>query len=546
MFLFKKGDKHLATVKKVAKRASPKESSSENKEILISESEVYDVLEFANNLYRGVYPGVFNPQLVNSRLKDITLSPQKATLDKINSALNDPKNSEQELIGMSQWLELNSLLYKRLLLYFSGMMSFDWTYTANVKDSKEYKSPAYKKDLQIVQDFFDKLDVKSEFKVCMREMLRNEAFFGILRTDGEKYTIQELPQDYCEITGRFDSGLIFDFNMFLFSQPGISIDMYPYIFRKMYDEAYENGRIKYNPASDLYHRTGNYVYWVQTSPVDGFVCFKFFPEIGTRVPFLSPFMPEAIMQPIVRELQMDSYIAEASKIVAGQVPMLKDTKASVKDQISLDPSTLGKFMALIKSGLPNTIKMIAAPLEDIRGIEFKGDNSIYDSYLSSAAGSSGINSRLLYSKDRPNILETKLSLEVDTNILKPVYAQFANMLDFWINKLTKKYKFKFHFEGFENSIDRDERFEKVNKLADSGIVLEQKFAAAMGLSPFEFRKFLEETKANGFVDSLTPILKSNQMGGAEGAGRPTKSDNKLSESGSDTRSAGSNDEKGEE
>ena len=530
------------------KKTIPKEDSpSEKKEILISEKEVWDVLEFARSLYTGAYPGVFTPELVNARLKDITLSPQKATLDNINEALNKPNEHEQQLIGYSQWLELNSMLYKRLLFYFSGLMSFDWTYVCqNIKDPKEYDSPAYKKSLSIVSDFFDKFDVKDAFRICMREMLRNEAFFGILRDDGNKYIIQELPQQYCEITGRFDSGLLFDFNMLLFLQPGISIDMYPDIFRQMYDEAYENGRIKYNPASGLTSRDGNYVYWVQTSPVDGFVCFKLFPEIGARIPFLSPFMPDAVIQPLIRTLQMDSYIADASKLVAGQVPFLKDSKASVKDQIALDPNTLGKFLALVKSGLPSAIKVIAAPLEDMQGIEFKGNEKLYDSYLSTAASSSGINSRLLYSKDRQNVLETKISVEVDTNVLKPVYAQFSNMLEYWINKKTGKYKFKFAFEGFETSIDRDARFERVNKLADSGIVLEQKYAAALGLSPFDFRRMLEETKANKFVETLTPILKANQMSKDNGAGAPKKSDSELSDGGADSRSAGSNDEKDEE
>jgi hypothetical protein len=530
--------------KEVTKKRPPKETSSpkNNGEILISSEEVYNVLEFANALYRGVYPGVFNPQLVNSRLKDITLSPQKATLDKINEALDDPKNSEQELIGYSQWLELNSLLYKRLLLYFAGLMSFDWTYVcSNIKDIKEYESPAYKKDLQVVQDFFDKLDVKDAFKIAMREMMRNEAFFGILRDDGKKYVIQELPQDRCEIVGRFDFGLLFDFDLMLFLQPGTSIEFYPPIFRKMYDEAFEDGRIKYNPTASLNSRTGSYVYWTQTSPVDGFVCFKLFPEIGARIPMLSPFMPDAVIQPLIRVLQMDSYIADASKIIAGQVPFLDNVKgANVKDSLALDPSTLGKFLALMKSALPNAIKTVAAPLDDIKGIEFKGNTDLYDSFLSTAAASSGINSRLLYSKDRQNTLETKISVHVDTNVLRPVYAQFSNMLEYWINQRTKKYKFKFNFEGFETGIDREERLKVATTMADSGIVLEQRFAAALGLSPFDFRRQLEETKANKFVDNLTPILKANQMSGD--AGRPAKPDSELSEGGADTRADGTNDE----
>lgn len=522
---------------------SRKKSTKPKEEILLSETEVYDVLRFAQSLYQGIY----TPDLVNSRMKDITMSPQKATLDKITAALENPKENEEALIGFSEFLELNSLLYKRILLYFSGMLSFDWNYICtNIVDEKEYNSPAYKRDLGVVREFFDKFNVKESFKLILREMLRTETFYGIFRDDGEKYIIQELPHTYCKTVGRYDYGLLFDYNMYWFLQVGVSLDMYPSIFKKLYRKTFENADVtKYNPASPLDSRTGNFVYWCQTSPKDGFVAFKLFPEIATNIPFLASYMPDAVLQPIIRALQTDSYIAEAQKIIAGQVGMLKDTKASIKDQISLDPATLGKFLQLIKSGLPSAIKVIAAPLENISALQFEGNNDIYDSYLSTTASASGINSRLIYSKDRQNVLETKLSMDVDTNVLKPVYSQFENALEYWINQRTKKYKFKFMFEGFENSLDRDMRFERVNKLSESGIILEQKFASAIGLSPFDFRRMMEESRANKFVDKLTPILKASQMS-ADGAGRPSKSEGSLSDGGADSRSAGSNDEKGEE
>lgn len=513
-------------------------------EVLLSKEEVYNVLEFAKSLYQGIY----TPDLVSSRMKDITMSPQKATMDGISKALESPKDNEQSLIGYSEYLELTSMLFKRVLGYFSGLMSFDWNYVCTtISDEKEYNTPAYKKDLGIVRDFFDKFNVKESFRTCIKQMMRAETYYGIFRDDGDRYILQELPQQYCKITGRFDWGLLYDYNLYWFLQPGVSLDLYPPIFKKMFNKMFGGKDItKYNPAASLDNRTGNFVYWTQTNPRDGFIAFKLFPEIATNIPFLSPFMMDVIMQPYIRSLQTDSYIAEASKIIAGQVGMLKDAKVSIKDQISLDPSTLGKFLQLIKSGLPSAIKVIAAPLENISSLEFDGNNDLYDSYLSTAASSAGINSRLLYSKDRQNVLETKESLIIDTNILKPVYSQFENALEYWVNQRTKKHKFKFILEGFETSIDRDMRFERVNSLADSGIVLEQKFASAMGLSPFDFRRMLEETKSNKFVEKLTPILKSNQMPGNAGAGAPKKSEGSLSGGGADSRASGTNDEKAEE
>jgi hypothetical protein len=79
----------------------------------------------------------------------------------------------------------------------------------------------------------------------------------------------------------------------------------------------------------------------------------------------------------------------------------------------------------------------------------------------------------------------------------------------------------------------------------NGIVLPQKIAAAVGIDPFAFEAQRNEAIANGWVDSLTPIIPGAQMSGGSGggAGRPSKSDGELSESGQITRDAGSNLEK---
>lgn len=524
------------TNKKTSQVRQKKEKPSQE---ILSEEQVYNVLKFAQSLYTGVY----TPDLINSRMKDITLQPQIATAEKISQALSSPKDSEEELIGYSQWLELNSILYKRVLLYFSGLLSFDWTYViTNLEREEEYNSRDYKRDIKIVQDFFDRFNIKEQFKLAMREMLRNETFFGVLRAEGNKYVLQELPRKYCKITGRWDYGLLFDFDMMWFIQPSVSLSMYPSFFTKAYKKAFGDGKtVNYNPASPINQRNGNWAYWVQTSPDDGFAAFKLFPEMAANIPFLAPFMPDAVMQPVIRALQENSYIAEASNIVAGQVPFLKDAKSSVKDAIALDPDTLGKFLALMKSALPSAIKLLSAPLENISALSFEGNNDIYDSYLSTAASSSGINSRLIFSKDRQNLLETKLSLDIDQNILRPVYEMFGNILEFWVNSRTKKYKFKFMLEGFETSINREERLNNVFKFSESGIILEQKFASAIGMSPFDFRRMMLDSRGNKFIDKLTPIVKASQT--PAGGGRPAMADGDLSDSGAEGRESGSNEEK---
>ena len=222
-------------------------------------------------------------------MKDISLHPVQATLDTINKALLDPKNNEDNLIGYSEFFELNSMLYKRLLHYLSDMLSWNVQYTCvNIKDDKEYLSPAYKKDYSKMVDFFYHMDIKNEFRTALRQMIRRETYYTFFRNDANKYVFQELPREYARITAKWEYGLVFDFSMLWFIQPSVDIDMYPPIFKKYYNEVFKNGKpgAFYDPATSIDNRSGSWVYYHQTSPEDGFWPFKLSPEIITNVPLL--------------------------------------------------------------------------------------------------------------------------------------------------------------------------------------------------------------------------------------------------------------------
>jgi hypothetical protein len=179
-------------------------------------------------------------------------------------------------------------------------------------------------------------------------------------------------------------------------------------------------------------------------------------------------------------------------------------------------------------------------------MEFTSDNEIYSSYLHTTLGSSGINANLLFSSDaKPNQVETYLSADVDSMISSGVYPWFNNFMEYQINKRTTKYKFGIEFEGTNFYIDRERRLEKQTNLMSQGIVLPQKIAAAVGMNPFAFKAQMEEAKAMGWVDDLTPIIPAAQMSGSNpNVGRPSKNESDLSESGAETRDRGSNISKG--
>ena len=269
--------------------------SDQNINESLSEKEVNDVLnawnflEFENSYKSTYYNTYFTPDIVNQQMKNINMNPVEATISGIEQALNNPKDSEFILRAYSEDIELKNMYYKRLIRYFSDMACFNLTFDPiNIEKESDYNSKEFKNDLKVLDDFCSKFDFKEEFQTVFRQMLRQGVYYCILRDNGDKYTLQELPSNFCKITGRFPYGLLFDFDMNWFiGNYGIDINMYPKIFKKMYRDVFRSNKNLYDPSNPIDKRNSSFVYWHQCSPEDGFWAWKISPEIANIVPYFS-------------------------------------------------------------------------------------------------------------------------------------------------------------------------------------------------------------------------------------------------------------------
>lgn len=517
----------------------------ENEEL--DEETLNYVLGFAEAY--NIYGNALTPFLLNQRLKEMNVFPVQPTESTLNQAMLNPRDSELILQEFSQSFEIQSQVYKKLLEYLGTILSFDMTYECINAKREDYKSDAYNKDLDRFKKFVDSFDYRQEFGKVVQELLRNEAYFGCPRLDNDRIVLQELPNsvDYTLISGRWSYGLLFSMNMFYFLLPGIDLNLFPNFFKQKFNEIIQGnkGLTNYNPAlmPELRGKS-SYVYW-QDVPVDVGWCFKFNPLIGARLPYLSGLFLDLIQQPLMRALQKNVNMAAASRQIIGEIPLLNKTSQAggVKDQFSISAKNLGHFLAIVKEAIGDAVKTAAVPLQNVQGIEFKAENDIYSSFLRTSLASAGINTNLLFTNDvRPNSIESQLSLNVDENQMYDLYPQFERFMEYQINKLTKKFKFRIHFEGSSFYNNRQMRFDNSMTLTDKGIVLPHKIGASIGLNPFEFQRQLEEAQSTGWVDKLTPIISAFQQSGKD-SGRPETPDGKISDAGENTRSTGGNVEK---
>lgn len=527
------------------------------KQVKLTEEEVVETLEAAKRAFdiiefaQGYNDGVFSPMTQNTLMKNLNISSITPDKSDIEKALRDPANNETSLVSFGQSYYFSSLMYKRNIEYIANLPAFDLELTCVNAKPEDYNTTRYKKDYEAIANFLDKFDYRAQFKEVMWNLLMEETYYCMFRRFETKSVLQQWPWKYAQVTGRFEYGLLYDIDMNYFLQGIVDLDCYPDWVKKKYKEVFSPNYKPYRPSNKLNNRTGKFAMWVQTSPEDGFWCFKFNPKHSLQVPFFSAMLPEMSIIPLMRNLQVNQSLAAARKLLVSSVPYLKEKKSSsVANQLAIDADVLGKFMGLAAQGLEQAIKLLALPTEDIKGVEF--ENTDKDTYKNFMAITSSLLSggKVIFSTDEnQNAIETQLSLNLDELLAESVYPQFEDFLNYYANKETKKFKWKFKFVGCNDQFDRQRRQEEAFRYADKGVVLPNKIASSLGLNKIELERELDEMNASGFVDKLSAMLNINTMSSSDTSnnnttGRPKKEDGALTDSGLETRSKASNIEKG--
>ena len=329
--------------------------------------------------------------------------------------------------------------------------------------------------------------------------------------------------------------------MTYFQQPGVSIDGFDPAFKKYYNNVFSNnqGIQNYNPVSALDKRNGSYGAWTQTSPVDGAWVFKFSLDNFAEAPFLAPFLKMSLRNSDIEALQYNKDLASAYAILAGEIRLLDNAKSgAVKDAFAIAPKTLGAFMGKVKAGLTDYVKAVAMPTENTDMYQFTDNNKdMLNDHMSVSAGvGSGIG-RILFSADRMSNAELQYAVEAQYQIMKNLYPQFQNFMEFWANKMTTKYHFRFIFDGCAYEFEREKRMERLMKMADKGIVLgPSAYASAIGMTPQDFERSLAEGHNSGWLENLSTLLNVNTMkDGGNTGGRPRQDDSSLTDSGAASR-----------
>lgn len=445
-------------------------------------SEEYGSLSLNSVLTAFSSVGLGNPYIQNRRVKSISTSPAGYTKAEIEKMLEAPDYNELPLRQVEKSIEYSSYplfharsVYQNLLTYHN--------YTApSLSNDHDSEKDAFWREWKLLEKLRTELDVKANAHMITGQALQEGKVFYYPRIGVDKshnkinYAfMQQLPSDWTKIVGfNNKSKYTLAFNLMYFAQPGTDIRQFGDLFSGYVEEfneslypapEWQNGKIVYASRSRInlaktagkvgvnaYEQNGAWFYWVNL-PVDKVFTFEiddvnrnvFSPFIGLLIDMLQLVSYEKVQLELVQNPLIS--------VVLGEIPYFDDRATNKSDQLKLSDGMRRVFEALFYQMLAATntggIGFFAAPFENMKLQQLAEAPSAMDvssrgySYTLSKAGLAGI---IPVDQDTRSGLAT-ISLMIESQFPKQIYACFERMFRCIIENLNLKYDWQFHMFG---------------------------------------------------------------------------------------------------
>ena len=144
--------------------------------------------------------------LMRNVTKNVNRTFTQYTKELIKTYLLSPANNIDALRGVSRFLERNSMIYQKLLMYYAAMplMSYNVTQINNLTKEIE-PNKSLKKYMQVVEEF-SKYNIKREGYTALYIAIRDGFYVGYHYQTSEAIFPMILDQQYCRIKGKNNAG----------------------------------------------------------------------------------------------------------------------------------------------------------------------------------------------------------------------------------------------------------------------------------------------------------------------------------------------------
>lgn len=537
-----------------------------NEEVLLEEeTQEWNMMDFYAGLY-GQLKGFNMPYdaiVENNNLIDLNNNPKIPSYESLRNAIINYKDNAELLQDFSEFMKAWDTLYAKIIDVKLSMLSFDVSWVVDrymIKDPKELSSKEFQDDYRRVCKFMSKFKSKQEFREVAENMLISDTYFCWLRDSygtfnddelelddnykvkrSQNFALQMMPQEYCKITGSsvYPKTFLWDFNVDYFDNAWVNVNNYDPSLKQAYESIVGNKQLRsfVNSNGELNKISKSFDGYVRTRVSSGAYCFKYDTSNFNAVPPFAKLMREAFTSDELAKLQRSKDALSANALILGEMKTKKDDKiGNEKNSFIIDPKQVGTLLRIARNMVNNAnIKQIALPLEETRLYQFNDMNpKMVDNRLTTIAGQSISSGTMIYTDEKMGQFEQQNALALDYHsVADRIYPQFENFLEYFVNKKTKKYKFKFRVDGSTLPFLRQDKIDNQLKWCNVGVQVDvPKIASLMGYDANELEAMMMMAKYGGMQDSLVLLMNNNTSTDGNQVGNPEKSIQDKSDNGS--------------
>ena len=433
------------------------------------------------------------------------------------------------LRGYSQYFFHASGEYRRLVEYFSKILTFDFLIVPVANAATKSKGSASKneKALATILNYADNSYIKEAGRMVALSVVKDGAFYGYEREVEDRFVLQQLPTSYCRSRFKIDGVYSVEFNFEFFNQfrteedKAIAFASFPPEFEKMYRQFLTDSK-KYQ--------------WQLLDPV-----FARAHMLSDEMPFLAPVFVDLIELENYKEYDKQRTQNDIEEVVVQTIPLDEDGEFTMEiEEISaLHENARAAFSGSNRKVLTTPAKVETLDFKSRIG-QTQDDVEKATKMIYSSAGTPMV---LFASGVGGSSVGLEKSAQTDEAIMFELLDQFErwydNRLKALVSSKNLSYKMMFPHHSIFNIRSLQDKYQTA---ATFGMPTKLLWMVSLGIDQSKMSALLDyENETLGLPDRLIPVSSSHTLTGAEDEGGRPESEEPLSDEGQKTRDQDKND-----
>lgn len=430
------------------------------------------------------------------------------TKDLIKTYTRSPAANQDVLRNVSRFLCRNSMIYKKLIMYYAALPLFYYNITPNLNFSDDYDVEDITKNYEGVLKKFSKFNLRKEGYTSLFMAIRDGIYVGYAY-DSEDDGIFLMPLDvkYCKIYGRDSSGewiTYFDASYFDISSNKALVEGE----EGTWDQVFVDGYKRYKDPE-----YGRDYRWFRLPPEKTFTLLTCpDDEFAYPLPFFLPLFISLLDLIDLEQILQSKNELENYKLIVSKIPFMNSSERVDDFAISIELAKL--FNQMLEEVVPEQIGVAYSPM-DIDTVSFENVNSARDTdalgnSISNLFKNAGISELVVAAAGATSEAAIKYAV---LNDISTVWV-WVDRIQSWCNYFIKMnindgYMLDIHKEAWYN---QDEYIDRCSSYISYGADI-MGWLTAKGDTPYVAYNKLKFEKALGLSEMFNPLMTSYTLSG---------------------------------